>query len=232
VARNRGIGEARGQFLLFTDDDQLVDPAILREFSRVKTSYQARVIQGAIELKFTETPPAWLRGQVAAHLGQTPEASEGPMQGDLFGGNMLLWRGLFENRQGFREDLGKGAVGYCEDTELSGRLRAMGQVVYFAPAAVQRHVIGPDRMGPTFIRRMAFEKGLSHGILMAAGTPLVRASSRAALDALRSSLRAVLARLRSDDHARMLAQMRALYEIGRLFGYLRRSRQRLTRKAP
>ena len=39
VARNRGISEARGRFLLFTDDDQLVDPAILREFAEVAGRY-------------------------------------------------------------------------------------------------------------------------------------------------------------------------------------------------
>ena len=31
------------------------------------------------------------------------------MQGDLHGGNMLLFRDLFATGPGFREDLGKGA---------------------------------------------------------------------------------------------------------------------------
>lgn len=137
VARNRGIGEARGRFLLFTDDDQLVDPAILKQYARVAGRYQARVIQGAIELEFTEVPPAWLREPLDFYFGKTPILCEGPMQGELYGGNMLLWRGLFDTASAFREDLGKGKVGYCEDTELSRRLRAMGEVVYFAPNALQ-----------------------------------------------------------------------------------------------
>jgi glycosyltransferase involved in cell wall biosynthesis len=232
VARNRGISEARGRFLLFTDDDQLVDPAILREFAKVLANHQARVVQGAIDLEFTESPPAWLRGPLAGYFGKTPAASEGPMKGDLFGGNMLLWRGLFENTQGFREDLGKGALGYCEDTELSGRLRAMGQVVYFAPAAVQRHVIGPERMTSSFIRKTSFEKGLSHGMLLEAGARMLGPGYRAVVEVFKNSLRAVFANLHSDEHARLLAETHALYEVGRLYGFARRVRERVSRRAP
>lgn len=232
VARNRGISEARGRFLLFTDDDQLVDRAILREFARVIDRYQARVIQGAIELEFTEPPPAWLRDPLDGYFGKTPAGGEGPMEGDLYGGNMLLSRDLLESAKGFREDLGKGKVGYCEDTELSRRLRALGQLVYFAPGAVQKHVIGPDRMTPSFIRKTAFEKGLSHGLLLEEGTPLLGASYRSLAHVWRNSLGVARARLRSDDHARMVEEVRGLYELGRLFGYARRSRPRLRRAAP
>jgi len=232
VARNRGIAEARGQFLLFTDDDQLVDRGILREFSRVTARYGARVIQGAIDLAFTEAPPAWLRGPLASYYGKTPELDEGPIQGDLHGGNMLLFRGLFTGEAGFREDLGKGAVGYCEDTELSGRLRAKGEVFYFAPGARQWHVIGPDRMAPRFIRRNSFQKGLSHGLLLEEGTPVLRASNRTLRDAWGHARQAARARLRSDEHGRLLAEVRALYEVGRLLGYARRSLRRLDREAP
>jgi glucosyl-dolichyl phosphate glucuronosyltransferase len=227
VARNRGIAEARGRFLLFTDDDQLVDRTILREFSRVRTRYGARVVQGAIDLTFTEPPPAWLRGPLAGYFGKTPDGDEGPMQGDLHDGNMLLFRDLFATEPGFREDLGKGAVGYCEDTELSRRLRAMGEVVHYAPRARQWHVIGPDRMLPRFIRKASFEKGLSHGLLLEDGTPVLRAVHRTLADAWEHAREVARARLRSDEQGRMLAEVRALYELGRLVGYARRLRATL-----
>jgi glycosyltransferase involved in cell wall biosynthesis len=232
VARNRGIAEARGRFLLFTDDDQLVDRGILQEYSRVRARYGARVVQGAIDLRFTESPPEWLRGPLASYFGKTPERDEGPMQGDLHGGNMLLSRGLFTGEAGFREDLGKGAVGYCEDTELSGRLRAKGEIFYFAPRARQWHVIGPDRLDPGFIRRTSFEKGLSHGLLLDAGTPVLRAANRTLKDAWGHARQAARAGLRSDQHGRLLSEVRAMYEVGRLLGYARRSLRRLKREAP
>ena len=224
VARNHGISESRGRYLLFTDDDQLVDAKILREFSRVRATYQARVIQGAIELSFTGPPPAWLHGPLATYLGKTPDHQEGPMPGDLHGGNMLLCRGLFENEQGFREDLGKGRAGYCEDTEISRRLRAMGEVVYFAPRAVQRHVIGPDRMNMRFLRRTSFQKGFSHGLLET-DTPLLQACHLSLVEAWRDSRRVMRARLRSDEAERVLREVRALYEIGRALGYLKQWRR-------
>jgi glucosyl-dolichyl phosphate glucuronosyltransferase len=219
VARNRGIAEARGRYVLYSDDDQKVDPAILREYAGVLGEHRVDAVQGAIELEFSAPRPRWLHGELAAFLGETQRLTAGRFGGDLQTGNLLLRRELFQHIEGFREDLGKGAGGYSEDTELSQRLHASGFAVHAAPGARQWHVIGPDRTTPRFLRRTAFEKGLSHAAM---GEPrLLLESRRAAASSIRNLVAAARARLRSDDHVRLLSEVRALYALGRLLGYAR-----------
>lgn len=165
AARNRGVREASGRYVLFTDDDQLVDPAILGELRRVAERHAASVVQGAIELRFAAPCPAWLTGKLREMLGETPERPEGPGDIELFGGNLLVRRDVFDKLEGFREDLGKGRAGYSEDSELGRRLRAGGHAVAFAPGARIYHVIEADRTTRAFFRRMAYAKGRSHGLL-------------------------------------------------------------------
>jgi glycosyltransferase involved in cell wall biosynthesis len=217
AARNRGIREARGRYVFFTDDDQLVDPGILREHLRVATVHRARAIQGAIALEFPSGRPGWLRGPLATVFGQTRDVPEGPANIDLYGGNMVFERSLFDAVAAFREDLGKGAAGYSEDIELTQRLRALGEPIVYAPTARIFHVIGPDRANASFLRKNSFEKGYSDG--------LIKTQARGRI-AARSLLKAVtqgalaLASLPSRHHS-VLAQTRALDHLGRAFGVIR-----------
>jgi GT2 family glycosyltransferase len=221
VARNRGAEEAAGEYVSFTDDDQLVDKAILREYRRVVNRYGARVVQGSIELLFPEGRPAWIRSDLAAVLGQTSELPEGPADIELYGGNMLFSRDVLRAAGGFREDLGKGASGYCEDSELTERVRRLNESIVYAPSARVFHVIGPDRSTPRFFRHNSFEKGLSQGLIAGHSLPRVAASLMPSL--LSSALGAALFSVTGDQHRSIRAQARAANLLGRLVGRARRS---------
>jgi len=218
AARNRGVRAARGEYLFFTDDDQLVDPWVLREHQRVAHRYRVSAVQGAIELSFTAMRPAWLRGPLAAVLGETRRVPEGLADVDLYGGNMVLRRDVFDELAGFREDLGKGAAGYAEDVELTRRLRARGEPIAYAPSARIFHLIGPERASAAFLRRCSFEKGYSDGLIV----PPARRAARA-LGALRgASTQSALSLLAAPfTHSRIVAQTRALDHLGRLVGLAR-----------
>jgi GT2 family glycosyltransferase len=221
AARNRGIREARGQYLFFTDDDQLVDPAILREHLRVAKAYDARAIQGAIHLKFPEGRPGWLHGPLATILGQTHDVPEGPANIDLYGGNMVFRRDVFQSLDAFREDLGKGAAGYSEDIEITRRLRQRGEKIVYAPTARIYHVIGPDRSSAGFLRRNSFEKGYSDGLIAPPST-----RKRRALGSLFEVLlygTVAIVRL-PNRHKSILTQTRAIDHAGRLLGIVKAAR--------
>lgn len=217
VARNRGVQEARGEFLFFTDDDQLVHPAALREHHRAAQAYRSRVVQGAIALTFTASRPAWLHGPVEAWLGRTPDAVAGTPIAKLFGGNMVFRRDLFEEISSFREDLGKGAAGYSEDSEISARLAARGETMVFAPAAIVYHIIEPDRATARFLRRAGFDKGYSAGIVDAPDSR-PGAVALSALRALRRAASAVLSA--SQPHLSMENQVLTAYYAGHVAGCL------------
>jgi len=216
AARNRGIQSSRGRYLVFTDDDQLVDPQILIEHERVAEKYGSRVVQGAIALRFSGPRPEWLYGKLAAWLGETEPLAEGPQPVALYGGNLCLRKDLFRDFAAFREDLGKGAAGFSEDTELANRLRAAGEEVVFAPAARVYHVIGPDRVTPAFFRRSSFEKGRSHGRLGYGDRGPLRVGARAALDAALLGLEGLAFELLRDRHRSLVAESGAAFDLGRV----------------
>lgn len=224
AARNRGVREARGKYLFFTDDDQELDPLVLVEHQRVAEAYRVRVVQGAIELSFPQGRPEWLRGDLATVLGKTRDVAEGPANVDLFGGNMLFERRLFEELPAFREDLGKGTAGYGEDIEITRRLRAAGEPIAYAPGARIYHVIGPDRSTPAFFRKNSFEKGYSDGLIAPDGSLPLFVAQNALSCAAEASLAAAFFFLRN-THRSVLAQARAANRAGRIAALVRQRRR-------
>lgn len=215
IARNRAIRESTGEFLFFTDDDQLVDPGILREHYRVAQAHRARVVQGAIDLVFPAGRPSWLYGPLDVWFGKTRELAEGPTGIDLFGGNMVFHRSLFESIFTFREDLGKGAAGYSEDSEISRQLRAQGETIVFAPTAIIYHVIDADRATERFLRTNACNKGYSDGVMGGGRGPL----TSCAVSLIRTIRQAVTAALFvADRHRSVNAQVLACYFAGHARG--------------
>lgn len=223
AARNRALREARGQLLFFTDDDQEVASNVLREHARVAEAHGARAQLGAIELRFEGDRPAWLRGPLAEVLGETRARPEGPSDLQLYGGNMVLERSLLTELGGFREDLGKGTIGYSEDTELTQRLRERGVPIVFAPTAVIYHLIEPDRTTGAFFRRTCRQKGASDGVLADPSRSLLGRVLRAGSELSREGLGGALGALRGDQHRWMLAQARIAYRLGWLGEVTRRS---------
>jgi glucosyl-dolichyl phosphate glucuronosyltransferase len=221
AARNRGIGEARGRYVFFTDDDQLVDPALLSEHERVLEAYSARVAQGRIELVFDGGRPDWLRAGLASLLGETPDLPEGPTAFGLYGGNLAIRRDVFDDVGMFREDLGKGAAGYSEDSELALRLRERGEPVVYAPGARVFHVIERERATAGYALASSFEKGTSEVL---AEKPLVGRALFATITLKRTfehALEAARRASRAEWHESLIAQSRAAFNVGKLVGYAR-----------
>src|SRR6266850_5965612 len=60
-ARNRCVREARGAYILWTDDDVIVDPGWLRAYVRAFQEHPASaVFGGPVRARFEGTRPAWL----------------------------------------------------------------------------------------------------------------------------------------------------------------------------
>lgn len=140
-ARNAGVHAARGNWIVFFDDDQLSDPGWLRELLAVARAHDARIVGGARRLDLDDVTLRGMGPVVRSLLGEN--LYDGPpvlMQGKELPttGNLLISKEVFDRVGDFDLSL---TLNSGEDAELIGRARAAGFGVWTAPKAVVAHMI-------------------------------------------------------------------------------------------
>jgi peptidoglycan/xylan/chitin deacetylase (PgdA/CDA1 family)/glycosyltransferase involved in cell wall biosynthesis len=138
AARNRGAEEARGEILLFLDDDMAPHPALLAEHDR-SHSEGAQLVIGHIPLD-SESPPTG----VAAAVGRWAErrrarltTAEGEVPvADLLTGQISVPREAFERLGGFDVAFTRGGLVPGADRDFGYRARKDGLRIVFNPAAI------------------------------------------------------------------------------------------------
>jgi glycosyltransferase involved in cell wall biosynthesis len=167
-ARNAGIREARGEIVVFTDDDVIVDPLWLQNLTAPMLGSQWGGAGGRISLGQDFQPPRWLAVSGPFDLGGTLVQfdlgdQEGVLEKAPFGANMAFRKTMFEKYGGFRADLdrcGKSLIGNG-DTEMGERLIAAGERLWYAPSAVVIHPVQKERLTKKYFRSYWFAYGRS-----------------------------------------------------------------------
>jgi glycosyltransferase involved in cell wall biosynthesis len=160
-ARNTGIQEAAGRFIIFLDDDALAVPGWLAAYERLFRQGHP-VVQGRIRVQIEGARPRYLADDLLAYL--THLDKDGPeerYEGNLLGANFGATRGVYEQLGPFRCDLGAGVSGFGEDTEFSQRMTAAGIPVIYCPDALVLHQIPPDRATRRALLRRCYLSGRS-----------------------------------------------------------------------
>jgi glycosyltransferase involved in cell wall biosynthesis len=163
-ARNRGVTESRGDFLLFTDDDVTTETGWIDAHLNTLQMDGVGGAGGRILPQWESSRPGWLDGFGASTL-ELVDYGEEPFDmqpGRLpIGANMSIhreWTGLmvplFDPRLGHNGRISIGA----EETLLFSQICRVGRVVY-APDALVRHHIPDGRADWTLIRRRVFQGG-------------------------------------------------------------------------
>jgi glycosyltransferase involved in cell wall biosynthesis len=160
-ARNTAIRHATGDYIVWTDDDVLVDKNWLRAYERaVKRWPEAAVFGGPVTPKFEGTPPRWLSavskdlvGPFAVReLGKEPfelkDAARLP-----YGPNYLV-RMQEQRRFPYDPNLGRkqtaGALG--EETAVIRAILASGGAGWWVPDAIVEHWIPKQRQTIKYLR--------------------------------------------------------------------------------
>jgi GT2 family glycosyltransferase len=144
-ANNRGAREARGQFVVFLNNDMVVEPGFVKGIVEALQTHPQAVCAGAKILNWDGTQFDF--AGAAAHfigyayqvdLGKPFDAAKhAEVKPILYacGGAMLIDRQVFLDVGGFDEDY----FIYYEDLDLGWRLWVLGHEVVFAPNAVAKH---------------------------------------------------------------------------------------------
>ncbi|MES2694260.1 MAG: glycosyltransferase [Verrucomicrobiota bacterium] len=174
-ARNRAIVEARGEIIVFGDDDILVKPDWLAQMAvpLIADTATRRIgaVGGEVIPVFPDGLPDWVREWHAplafrSDLGPV-EAKHSPMGANLA---FPLW--IFEKLGRFHTALDRAAGNYFSggDSEMIRRVRAAGLEVWFAPGAAVQHQMPASRTTFRYARRHAFDSARSR-VIDRAGLP-------------------------------------------------------------
>ena len=160
IARNAALKKARGQFVLFLDDDETAEPdwlATYQRFLSAPPSEKISVVGGAVFNECEVPPPKWATASATFDRGETPKCL--PYRGSLYGGNAAYRReaalavGMFDAR------LGRG-----EDSDLILRLQDAGHEIWWLPGAAIQHFVPASRMKFRGMMRGRFNDGRSIAI--------------------------------------------------------------------
>jgi glycosyltransferase involved in cell wall biosynthesis len=162
-ARNHGIGAARGEVLLFTDDDVLPEPDWLEATLIGLAKYRADAGGGYIGPIWETPPPSWLTTRFHGFLAIRADRSDDyPITSDVqppFGANMAIKKVVFERVGPF--DVNRGRRGEVlasgEDGEMFERILAAGFTAVFLGRSRVHHKVESFRVTKHYFRRWRFE---------------------------------------------------------------------------
>jgi GT2 family glycosyltransferase len=174
-ARNHGINSAKGEILLFTDDDVLPEPEWLETTLAGMEKYQADACGGFIAPIWESPPPPWLTERFYGFLAVRTErsddypitsASQAP-----FGANMAIKKSVFQKVGAFDTNRGRkgGVLASGEDGELFERILAAGLKAVFLGDSRVHHKVESFRLTKKYFRRWRLET--SKNIAVNCGLP-------------------------------------------------------------
>jgi glycosyltransferase involved in cell wall biosynthesis len=144
VALNSGLREARGDVILFTDDDVVPPREWIGPMTAPVFEGEADAVAGGIRLG-PEFDLPWLTQGQRLWLAHTEGVKPGtPIP--LIGANMAIGRSVFEELGGFDEEAGPGATGHAEDILYWLRVRDAGFRIKSLVEIEATHHPGLDRL--------------------------------------------------------------------------------------
>ena len=170
-ARNRGIAEARGDTLVFLDDDSMVAEDYFEQLREGLDEYpQAGAFGGHITPVFEDgITPRWLcRWTLSwvSGLDMGPSAKAFPKNKYPIGANMAFRRSVLERTGMFNPELGRSGKNLMggEEKDLFQRIKAAGHSIIYLPKLRIEHMIPPSRTTTDYIRRFGDGVGRSERI--------------------------------------------------------------------
>lgn len=171
-ARNHGIAAARGEILLFTDDDVCPEPDWVQKILDGMAAHGCLACGGYIAPIWEAPPPRWLterfHGFLAIRADREDTFRIAPDGQSPFGANMAFRREVFQRFGVF--DVSRGRKGNVlaagEDGEMFDRiLRSGAKVMFFGDARVH-HRVEAFRVRKRYFRRWRYQSSRNLGAVL------------------------------------------------------------------
>lgn len=169
-ARNRALENARGELILWTDDDVIVDPLWLVEHVEGARNFpSAAFFGGSIVPRFVTAPPRWLHRNLKEFGGVFAARALGPGQRWIRDRSELPYGANFSVRRAalgslaFAPELGRSSQGMLlgEETHLLTTLLEQGANGAWLGDAIVEHMVAPERMNRDYIWSYFYAAGRS-----------------------------------------------------------------------
>lgn len=170
-ARNRGVEAARGDIIVFIDDDETVDPDFLQQINLFFTKYpDAGISSGPVIPVYETAKPEWLSPYIMrAFTGAYDKGDQIkllPAKDYPGTGHACFRRDLFLKYGAFNTLLGRkgNSLMGAEDKDFFLRLINGGEKCYYLPTATIYHHIPESKLTDEFFRKLTFAIGKSERI--------------------------------------------------------------------
>lgn len=166
-ARNRGIGNARGDIVAFIDDDVLLERDWMRHVIEGFRRERPSAMGGKVLVRLEEGVPEWFSAAVSDPLcgfdkGESVFFPDSGYRGMIgVGANMCYSRDVFARYGLFDTGLGRKGKRLVmgEETEFDWRIIAGGEKCIYYPYAVAHHCVDAGRLTKRYFRRWYYRIG-------------------------------------------------------------------------
>ncbi len=166
-ARNRGIAESQGDWLVFLDDDAMVGKDYIAHLqTNISAHPEAGAFGGAIEPFFEEQTPDWLNPwsmSFVSAIDLGDEVKPFPAKSYPIGANMGISRATIDRIGVFNTALGRTGNNLMggEEKDIFNRIREANMPILYFPAIKVQHCIPARRTTREFIARLGEGVGRS-----------------------------------------------------------------------
>lgn len=167
-ARNNGIKSAKGEILIYVDDDALTSKEYLKSYADFfEANSQAMAAGGPVEPIYEGKEPEWFsfytRQPITGELYLGKKQRIFPKGKYPIGCNSAYRKSVFEEVGLFNVELGRKGTGLlgAEEKDLFDKMVSKGIQFYYIPTAILYHLIAEQRLNLEYFEKLTLSIGRS-----------------------------------------------------------------------